>query len=508
MNRREFVKLGAVALAGSLAPGSAQVEVIRRSNALDIDPTPLFELSPWLYMQFMEPLGVTDSSVEASWDHSRNDWRPDLVEVTKELVPGMLRWGGLFSAYYKWREGVGPREFRKPMHNLVWGGIESNQVGTVEFVDFCRRTKTDPLMCVNFEAEGDRNWARNAWGEIRSGDAQEAADWVDYCNNPSNKDRLAHGHKDPLTINVWQLGNETSYSRSRFNRDTAVQKTIEFSKAMRKVDPNIKLIGWAGRDWAEKMIERAGEHIDYLAFHHLFDPGKGDPKSPLRDGEYYKDPDATWAGLMKGVAMHEREILHIREQVAAHKFPLALTECHYTMPGRDRCDLNSVWATGVSYARFLNLHQRHGDLLRIANLADFCGTRWQTNAVMLPVPGGRAYMLPVAKVMMLYRKHSGRNFIRTTNGPEGLDITASCTGDKLFLHIVNTDRKRSARLDLSVRNHSITNCTTFTIAAPPEFEIWSAENDLMNVQEQAQSSPAALTLPAASVTAAELTIAS
>ena len=27
---------------------------------LRIEPKPVFELSPWLYMQFMEPLGVTD----------------------------------------------------------------------------------------------------------------------------------------------------------------------------------------------------------------------------------------------------------------------------------------------------------------------------------------------------------------------------------------------------------------------------------------------------------------
>ena len=36
-------------------------------KALVIDPTPVFDLSPYLYMQFMEPLNNTDSSVEAAW---------------------------------------------------------------------------------------------------------------------------------------------------------------------------------------------------------------------------------------------------------------------------------------------------------------------------------------------------------------------------------------------------------------------------------------------------------
>src|SRR5262245_48727269 len=47
-----------------------------------IDPAPRFDLSPFLYMQFMEPLGATDSSVEAAWDHLRDDWREDMVEVS------------------------------------------------------------------------------------------------------------------------------------------------------------------------------------------------------------------------------------------------------------------------------------------------------------------------------------------------------------------------------------------------------------------------------------------
>jgi alpha-L-arabinofuranosidase len=103
-----------------------------------VDPTPRFPLSPYLYMQFMEPLGTTDGSVAAAWDSMRDCWREDVVEVTKELAPTLLRWGGCFSSYYRWKEGVGPRSERKPMLNLLWGGVETNQVGTHEFVDFCR----------------------------------------------------------------------------------------------------------------------------------------------------------------------------------------------------------------------------------------------------------------------------------------------------------------------------------------------------------------------------------
>jgi alpha-N-arabinofuranosidase len=57
--RRDFLKQAGVAAAAQTALRAAA------ANAIVVDPRPLFDISPWLYMQFMEPLGVTDASVEA-----------------------------------------------------------------------------------------------------------------------------------------------------------------------------------------------------------------------------------------------------------------------------------------------------------------------------------------------------------------------------------------------------------------------------------------------------------
>ena len=132
-------------------------------QVLEVDSTPGFELSPYLYMQFMEPLGATEGSVATAWDLRRADWRPDVLKVTKRLAPTLIRWGGCFTSYYRWKEGVGPRSRRRPMHNLAWGGMESNQVGTHEFVDFCRRVGAEPMLGVNFESDGRACWTRPAW---------------------------------------------------------------------------------------------------------------------------------------------------------------------------------------------------------------------------------------------------------------------------------------------------------------------------------------------------------
>jgi len=150
-----------VALSGAFGNGARAAIQQESPNALVIDPAPGFALSPYLYMQFMEPLGATDGSVEAAWDHVADQWRDDVVAVTKELAPPMMRWGGIFADFYRWREGVGPREARPPMVNLLWGGVESNQIGTGEFVDFCRRVGADPLICVNFESDGRQQYMKH-----------------------------------------------------------------------------------------------------------------------------------------------------------------------------------------------------------------------------------------------------------------------------------------------------------------------------------------------------------
>src|SRR4029453_4469350 len=169
MRRRAFLEesgmaAAGVALSGALDNGARAAPHALDPNALVINPVLGFDLSPYLYMQFMEPLGATDGSVEAAWDH--------LAE--------------------QWREGVGPREARPAMVNLLWGGVESNQIGTGEFVEFFPRVGADPLLCVKFESDGRQQYTKYK-RSVRTADATEAAAWVSYCNDPSNAERRGHG---------------------------------------------------------------------------------------------------------------------------------------------------------------------------------------------------------------------------------------------------------------------------------------------------------------------------
>jgi alpha-N-arabinofuranosidase len=499
-----------MAASGPFAAGRASVDAqIEERSVIELDPTPLFELSPYLFMQFMEPLGATDGSVEAAWDHLRDDWREDVVAITRELGPTMMRWGGIFADFYRWREGVGPRDRRPSMLNLLWGGIESNQVGTVEFVDLCRRVGAAPLICVNFESDGRKQYM-NVKDSLRTADAQEAAEWVSYCNDPASRDRKAHGHAAPWNVRHWQVGNETSYDRNGFDLETAARKTVEFAKAMRASDPAIQLIAWGDSGWAARMTEVAGEHVQYLAFHHMFDPDS--PQRPVLRGERYRrDPDETWEQLMAAWRLTDAKIRKIRDDLGPRKIPLAMTECHFVIPGRDRGDVLASWPAGVSYARILNNHQRHGDVLKIATAADFCGTRWQNNAVIIPTPKGnnRAYLQPVARVMQLYRHHVGSHAITVSRQPDGLDVVASRRGDTVYLHVANTKRTRSVHVRIEIAGQIVRSGRVFEIAEDPSVEVsYLNAADVMKTRERPLATDGVWEFPAASVSAVELQVGS
>ncbi len=499
--RRDFLRTVGIG-AGAIAVSPAHA----RDNAarLTVYPQPQYDLSPYLYMQFMEPLGTTDGSVAAAWDFGRDCWREDVVDVTRQLAPSLIRWGGCFVSYYRWEEGVGPRDQRRTSLNLCWGGVETNQVGTHEFVDFCRQTGADPLLSVNFESDGRRHWERSPKGDIRSAGPEEAARWVRYCNAEDSRERIDHGVAEPYGVRLWQIGNETSYDGNAFDCETAARRTVAFAEAMRREDPTIELIGWGDSGWAPRMLDVAGEHLQYVAFHHMFNPDHGMPDSPLRGVEYRRDPAWTWERLMRAHEVHDARIRDVREQVADYPAALAMTECHFALPGRNRCEVLSTWAAGVANARLLNVHERHGDRLKIATLADFCGTRWQVNAVMIPVPHGRSYMMPVALVMSLYRHHTGRQAVTVTDAPDHLDVTGSRTDDQVYLHVVNTRRTRSVSARLAVAGMTIRAGRVYELAAHPEFEVTETQPDAIVPVEKALPKNARWTFPPASVSAVEL----
>ncbi len=514
MKRREFLKksgsLAVVALAADHLKAKAQVQeadALNSGAAIAIDPRPLFDISPHLCMEFMEPLGVTDSSVEAAWDYSRDDWRQDFVSAAQDLAPGMLRFGGLFSRYYKWREGVGPAASRPWMRNYVWGGKESNRVGTHEFVDFCRQVGAEPLYCVNFQSDGEKRYAATPEGN-RTGDAREAADWVSYANDPAHPERKANGRAAPLNLKYWQLGNETSYGNACFKKDAAIATTIEFAKAMRARDASIRLIAWGDSGWARDLVERAGEHIDFVAVHMMGQtPLRQD--TVLRGCRYQTAPEQAWAELMQMVtARVEQKLLALEESSSGEKsrVPLAITEGHLSLAPHNSNSILTEWLTGVYHARVMNLYQRHGVRVKIATTADFNGTRWTTNALIHQVPAGISYLLPAGAVARLFKRHNGDQGVAVKSAPTSLDIAASRAGNRFFLHVANINYSGGTEARFSVQGMVVTGGRVLEIAPEnPRQEISPLNPDVFKPFEHALAGDSIKhRFPARSVSVVEL----
>ncbi len=505
--RREF--LGAAALAATAA--AAPLAGAAGENLIRIDPAPLFDISPLLYMQFMEPLGITDGSVEAAWDYETDDWRADFIDVVRDLAPDTMRFGGLFSRYYRWREGVGPAAQRPSMRNYVWGGKETNRVGTHEFVDFCRRVGAEPLYCVNFLSDGEKRYASTREG-VRTADAAEAAEWVSYANDPDHAGRKANGASAPFDIRLWQLGNETSYGTVTFNKEESIAHTIEFARAMKQRDPAIRLIGWGDRGhgeglWARDLIERAGEHLDFVAIHMMGQSPKR-KDTVLKGLAYEKAPEQAWQELIELADAVEKRVTELEQATGAghDRIGLAITEGHLSLSPHNTNPILYEWLSAVYHARSLNIYQRHGARVKIATAADFQGNRWTNNAVMVPGTG-KSFPMPVASIARLFKRNNGKQGVAVKSAPAGLDIAASRTGNRVWLHVANLDYARAVEASFAVEGATVRGGRVSAIAPEdPRAYVSADQRETFRPVETALAATPGVTwrFPARSVSAVEL----
>src|SRR5262249_46225959 len=151
---------------------------------------------------------------------------PDAVAMAKAMHVTELRFGGNFSSYYHWRDGVGPEDKRLMMKNIAWGIPEYNNFGTDEFLQLCDLIGAIPQFNLN----------------MGSGTPEEAADWVRYIKD-HHKGRVLYEMGNEL-YGKWQVGYPTI--------NEVAARTPAFSKAIRSVDPGPALIatglGPLGRD--------------------------------------------------------------------------------------------------------------------------------------------------------------------------------------------------------------------------------------------------------------------
>jgi len=202
-------------------------------------------------------------------DHSKADedgFREDVLELVRELDMPVTRYpGGNFVSGYNWEDGVGPEDQRPSRMDLAWKATEPNTFGTNEFMDWCKKANTEPMMAVNLGTRGP----------------SEAQAIIEYCNHPGGTKysdlRREHGWKTPHNVKLWCLGNEMD-GAWQIGHKTAEEYgriACETAKVMKWVDPSIELVvcGSSGMErptfgtWEETVLNHTFDHIEYLSIH-------------------------------------------------------------------------------------------------------------------------------------------------------------------------------------------------------------------------------------------------
>ena len=222
-----------------------------------------------LYGSFVEHLGRAVYGGLYEPGHplaDRDGFRGDVLDHVRALNTPIVRYpGGNFVSGYQWEDGVGPLEARPRRLDLAWKTLEPNAFGTDEFVRWCRKAGTEPMMAINLGTRG----------------VDAARSLVEYCNHPSGTKysdwRIENGYAEPHDINVWCLGNEMDgdWQIGHKTAEEYGRLAEEAAKVMRWVDPTIEIVacGSSSRamstfpQWEATVLEHTYAHVDYISLH-------------------------------------------------------------------------------------------------------------------------------------------------------------------------------------------------------------------------------------------------
>jgi alpha-N-arabinofuranosidase len=358
-------------------------------------------------------------------------FRPDLIALLKAQHSGMYRFpGGNFLSAHDWQDAIGDPDKRPPTWDPVWSALQPNDVGTDEFLTMCELLGVDAFISVN----------------SGFGDARCAAEEVEYVNGsvdtPMGKLRAANGHPAPYNVKWWGIGNEM-YGDWQFGNMALKQYVIKhnmFAKAMRKVDPTIKLLAtgatpdemtiyghslrltgklipdWGSEaDWTGGLFTHCLDNVDIMSEHFYAYPGQRfDHSSGIRPGKFSR------ANYMVKVdepltEFARRPANRVRNKVEAYEeyrnripglknkpVPMAIDEWAYARPSNLKSSLADAFVLQEMF--------RHSDLIIMA------GHTMATSSVEFNTDG--AALNATGLMFKLYRDHFGTVPIRVTgNSP-------------------------------------------------------------------------------------------
>lgn len=404
-------------------------------------------------------------------DH-QNGFDPDLVGMLRDLRVSLLRFpGGNFTSGYHWRDGIGPAEKRVSMVNPAWGGIETNQFGTMEWLDFARAIGAEPLICVN----------------CGNGTADEAADWVRFCNDPPHTEmgklRADNGHPEPYGVRYWEVGNELwgFWQIGHCTPEEYAKRYDAFAKAMRAADPNVLLIANGGDgDWNERFLRTVHEPVRSLSIHRLV--GQEVPRNA--------DPTHVFMALAAYGSVFDDELETMRNTAAACGMPdmkFAVTELMSLAYLTNKPPTCSTMAEVAFFAGMMNSCIRNRNIVELITrtaVVNHGGGRAKIREIVFPEPVhylSQIYGTMSGKYPVMCETKSPRYGVMVHGLPFVKDVPVLETlalvndeGTELTVLVLNAVPGRSVDAQVRFKNFRPTSTVhqQRIHAAPVEFNTW------------------------------------
>ena len=391
-------------------------------------------------------------------------FRKALVESFRRIHPPVLRWpGGCFAETYDWRDGIGPRG-KRPVRANWWYSydhrLEPNQVGTHEFMDFCRLVGAEPYIAAN----------------MTSLTPLHIRDWMEYCNFPADtttlaRERAANGDREPFNVRFWGIGNENWGGGGQMTPEMYAREYIRYTAVCNSIDkgnlrfilcgPNGHDVSWTRRllsVWADREWEEAptwGMSVHYYTGDSDISP---DPLN-FTEAEWYAV--LRKADYMRAVVDDHRAAMN--EFDPKHRLAMVVDEwgCWHRdgsgpSKGYNLFEQQSNLRDAVVAALTLNIFNNRCDTVKMANVAQLCN-----NLHSLYLAGGEHFVeTPNYHVFDLFKGHQGGRQIETL-----VHTPAHDCGDGELPLLSASASEKDSRLTITLVNLSLTEAQAVRLSA-------------------------------------------
>ncbi len=441
MNRRPLVQLSVLLILGFASAFSQVAHVSVEAGKV------VTTINPWLY-------GINT----ARWDESLfpGPTSDMVLSADRDAVEKINASG---TTLLKYPGGNDADQY-------VWNAKANNtsEMDTDEYIALCRAVGAEPFITVNFNEP-----------------AELAAAWVKYCN-------LERGYN----VRLWEVGDEQwgTWARGHVPPEQYATKYISFVKAMRAVDPSIKVatnvpLGPHPENWAERVIKAASDYIDMITFTYFPQPSG-------------KENDDT---LMATVGKYRELYAQLRKDIVRAAGPEKAASILTINVG-----YNSVsHSPGPQTIQIVNALWTADMLGSMAELGTDIACFWALHNFYPPRGGDYGYLSSEGSntprfsyyVFPMLAEHLRGQTLKATGDNATVSAYASRAGKKLSLVLINKNRKAMTNVELQLAGFK----------PGPQASVWVLDERRKNVRLPDLSNVSeifSLKIPPYSVTALEM----